>query len=390
MGRITLKRRKNQAWTLTRNSPNENWRARFTADGRTTERSTGTRDEGKANAEAARLVAAARAGELRIAKRAPRVGGAPALEDLVSAWQEWLTTTHAEPTRDVWRDYARSHFVPFFGSVEKLTEAGCAEYRRRRLGKVLASTVRHELTALRNLVSFCALEEIGALPAAFPIAGVPKNVTGKAHPVRRRTAADAISPQETLRIIAKLPEWGGRKGPPRRDLARKRTYKAKLFPIRARFVVGYETGLRPATLDKLSVPEHYAKGSPVLRITADIDKARWARDVPLTRKARAALDAVCPDAGLIFGWHDYRPHIKAAATAVLKGEAAKRFAGSHLRSAFTTHELEQGKSIVGIQYRVGHKLLSTTSRYVKPSFRAALATVDLGDPQKKRSKRKTA
>jgi hypothetical protein len=108
-----------------------------------------------------------------------------------------------------------------------------------------------------------------------------------------------------------------------------------------------------------------------------------------------------PQGGLIFGWHDYRSHIKAAAKQVLKGEAAKRFAGSHLRSAMTTHELEQGKNIIGIQYRVGHKLLSTTSLYVKPSFRAALETVasvpaqapenqNLGVPQKKASKRKTA
>lgn len=70
-------------------------------------------------------------------------------------------------------------------------------------------------------------------------------------------------------------------------------------------------------------------------------------------------------------------HVRARALFVgrKKGEAAKRFAGSHLRSAMTTHELEQGKNIIGIQYRVGHKLLSTTSRYVKPSFRAALETV---------------
>ncbi|HKY38886.1 MAG TPA: site-specific integrase [Polyangiaceae bacterium] len=165
---------------------------------------------------------------------------------------------------------------------------------------------------------------------------------------------------------------------------------SKLFPIRARFVVGYETGLRPSTLDKISVPEHDTRGSRVLRITPEIDKARWARDVPLTEKARKALDSVCPDAGPIFGWHDYRPHIKAAAAKVLKGEAAKRFAGSHLRSAMTTHELEQGKNIVGIQYRVGHKLLSTTARYVKPSFRAALETINLGAPQKSGPKKKTA
>ncbi|HEX2874483.1 MAG TPA: site-specific integrase [Polyangiaceae bacterium] len=401
MGRLTLKRRKDQAWTLTRKSEEQIWYARFTVAGCVTERSTGSRDDDEADAEAAKLVANARAGELRKDSRAKRRGGATPLKELVTAWLLWLTTTHADKTRKVWEEYGRTHFIPFFGSTEKLTESGCAEYRRVRLGKVLASTVRHELTALRNFVSFCALPDVGGIPEVFAISGVPKRVTGKAHSVRRRTAADPISPEDTLKIIALLPAWGGRRGPERKDMDRKRSYKVNLFPIRARFVFAYETGLRPSTIDRLSVPEHYTKGADVLRITPEIDKSRWGRDVPLTEKARKALDSICPKEGLIFGWHDYRSHIKAAAKQVLKGEAAKRFAGSHLRSAMTTHELEQGKNIIGIQYRVGHKLLSTTSRYVKPSFRAALETVasvpaqapenqNLGVPQKKTPKRKTA
>lgn len=60
----------------------------------------------------------------------------------------------------------------------------------------------------------------------------------------------------------------------------------------------------------------------------EIDKSRWGRDVPLTEKARKALDCAYPKAGLTFGWHDDLSHIKAGK--VLNGEAAKRFAGSHL------------------------------------------------------------
>jgi integrase len=375
MGRITLKRRKDQAWTLTRPTEDSNWCARFSVKGRTTERSTGSRDPDEADAEAARLVASARAGELRTGGRAQRQGAAAALEEVVAEWLLYLETTHAERTREVWSDYAVSHFVPFFGTTEKLTVEGCAEYRRRRLGKVMAATVRHELTALRSLVAYCALPDVGLLPEPIEIAGVPKRVTGKAHPVRRRSAADPLSPSEVAAIIALLPEWGGRRGPKREDLARKRTYKAKLFPIRARFVVGYETGLRPGTLDALSVPEHYEKGSAMLRLTDEADKQRWGRQVPLSKRARKALDAVCPDAGLIFGWHDYRPHLKAAAAKVLKGERAKRFAGSHLRSARITHLAESTQNLPGVQYLVGHKLISTTARYVKPSLRAALSVL---------------
>lgn len=382
--RITIKRRADQAWTLTRPTEDSVWYARFRIAGRITERSTGERDEGLADVEGARLYVAARAGQLRESTKPRRQGAAPALEDLLSAWDTWLTTTHAATTRKAWREYSRSHFLPFFGSAEKITEAGCAEYRRQRLGKVIAATVRHELTALRNLVAFLALPDIGVLAEPFEIAGVPKRALGTKHPVRRRTAADPTSPDQVRAIIALLPEWAGRKGPPLHPWHppmrfRKRTYKAKLFRVRARFEFAYETGLRPSTLDKLSVPEHYEPGAELLRLTDETDKNRWGREVPLTPRAREILETVAPAAGLIFGKHDYRPHIKAAAEQVLPPEMAKRFAGSHLRSAFTTHELEQGKNILGIQYRVGHKLLSTTSRYAKPSLRAALETI--GDPR---------
>lgn len=112
--------------------------------------------------------------------------------------------------------------------------------------------------------------------------------------------------------------------------------------------------------------------------------------MPLSARAREALDAVCPDEGLIFGWQDYRSHLKAAAVQVLKGERAKRFAGSHLRSARITHLAEESPNLPGIQFLVGHKLLSTTSRYAKPSLRAALVVLNLGSPQKAAGKKKPA
>jgi hypothetical protein len=73
-----------------------------------------------------------------------------------------------------------------------------------------------------------------------------------------------------------------------------------------------ETGLRPKTLDQLPVPEHYTKGAEVLRITPGLDKNEYARTLPLTDVARAALDSVCPSEGLIFGRHKYRPQLQKA------------------------------------------------------------------------------
>jgi hypothetical protein len=46
-----------------------------------------------------------------------------------------------------------------------------------------------------NFVSFCALPEVGGIPEPFAFAGAPKRVTGKAQPVRRRTAADRFRPR---------------------------------------------------------------------------------------------------------------------------------------------------------------------------------------------------
>ncbi len=62
-------------------------------------------------------------------------------------------------------------------------------------------------------------------------------------------------------------------------------------PVRALFTVMWETSLRIGTLRRLKVPEHYAKGADSLRITQDIDKARYARRMPLTARSRAPIES---------------------------------------------------------------------------------------------------
>jgi site-specific recombinase XerC len=41
-----------------------------------------------------------------------------------------------------------------------------------------------------------------------------------------------------------------------------------------------------------------------------------------------------------------------------------------------THRLDAGAPITGVQWLVGHTLLSTTARYVKPGFSAAVEALD--------------
>jgi len=48
------------------------------------------------------------------------------------------------------------------------------------------------------------------------------------------------------------------------------------------------------------------------------------------------------------------------------------FTGQHVRSAAITRALERSSNLAGVMHLAGHKLASTTSKYVRPSLRAAL------------------
>ncbi len=104
-------------------------------------------------------------------------------------------------------------------------------------------------------------------------------------------------------------------------------------------------------------------------MTAEIDKARFARDVPLSAEAMAALETVAPKSGLIFGEHDYRDILEKAAE-VLSPEKRATFTQYDLRHGRLTHLAETG-NLTGAAYLAGHKRVSTTDRYVRPGRRAA-------------------
>ncbi len=356
-----------RGWTLRQTGPGSVFYVRFRpAPGvPTTERSTGKYDESEADAEAARIVARARAGHVSATRKPARRGSAVDLGVLITGWLEWLPATHAETTITTWRGYAFSHWLPFFGTTEALTSEGCTSYQRHRLSKVEGTTVRKEQTALRSLLAYG--EEVGAVPPGVVVPRLPKRATGTSHPTRRRRTAPPLTPEQTRALIRRLPEWSSSK-------------KVGRFAIRARFIVGYETGLRPSTLDRLQCPKHYRIGSRVLRLDKASVKERWARDVPLSRRARRVLDYVLrklgPDySGPIFGWHNYREHIAAAAAEALPPDVAERFCGAHLRSAMLTHGLTAGVDLPSMQWLVGHTLVSTTARYVKPGFEGAARAV---------------
>jgi len=355
--------RKASGWTIKQAKEGHAFRVRFTWAGEKHNINTGTCDPELASSEAARIYAEVVS---RLPKPKPRSQHTQALEGLTERWLVSLLATHHPGTIKTWKLYVESHFLNFFTGLHDLTDQRGLSYRNARLLKVQAETVKRELSALRSFLAWLygngpegeAKPGHGYLSVPVVIPGPPKGAKGKVYEKRRRSKAFAVSPDEVRAIIGALPEWSESK-------------KVERFPVWARFVVGYETSLRPSTLDKLSVPEHYGPGRTEIVIDPFIDKNRFDRGVPLTAAARAALDSVCPKEGLIFGRHDYRNQLRKAVKDALPAHRAALFIGAHFRSARITHWLENTGNLPGTQHMAGHLLVTTTARYSKSSKRAA-------------------
>lgn len=369
-------------WRIRRKPGRTIWTVVFhTPAGRSGERSTGESDDGAARVAGARIfgeevLADAKGTPARESKKRRTAEQGVPLPTLFGLWLTALRLTHAPATITIWELYS-AKWIDWFGGLQAterdITREKLSAFFVKRLGEVRATSLKKERAAIVNFLAWAESEGYAiVLPIPDLVPRLPKRAAGTAYGKRRRVAAPPLSPDHVRALIKALPEWSSEKN------------GSEPFPVRARFLVQYETGLRPSLMSRIRIPEHYREGQGLLRITADVDKARYARDVPLSRRARRILDYVCrklerqasaagrpPYVGLVFGAHDYRKHIARAARAALPRELAELFCGAHLRSARITHLLEQGANMPGVQQLVGHKQISTTSKYVKPSFRAA-------------------
>lgn len=361
-----------EGWRIRKAKGSDLYEVYFRANGKRVFRSCGTSDPEQAAVEAARIYA--HHVQRVLPRRAARGrGDSPPLEDLVASWLE-QDSTIAPSTAKVWVIYGR-RWCALWSSLAHVTDVTCLQYRNDRLREVIADTVRKETGALRRFLAWCT--DNGHLEREIKVPFVSKKATGTRFAVRRRASAPELSPDEAEALIAALPKWSTSKKVPR-------------FPVQARFLVAYETGLRQSFLDVLSVPEHYRKGAKRIRVTLEADKNRFERFVPLTQRARDALDAVCPAKGLVFGSHSYKDHIRAAAQEVLPPESAAVFTGTHFRSARATHVLEQTGNVPGTMHLFGWKLVSTASKYTRASERAAEDVVRMLDEQDVPTKRRRA
>jgi|GEM_PF-3487902 len=277
---------------------------------------------------------------------------------------EWIASeVETQLKTRIYETYVRAHFVPYFGTIGRFTDATCGSYGPHRLNAVLAATARKELSALRWLAEFC--ERRGYLSRA-PL--VPK--------LRRRAMGTSAAPKsppteltraETMALIAALPDWS-------------RSRRTAPFPVRARFLVAYETGLRPSTLDQLEASD-LDRAQRVLRIRNPADKNAYGRSLPLTDAAYEALVSVCPTQGLIFGEHDYRSVLEETAEEVLPPEKAKTIEPYGLRHRRLTEFAATG-NLPAAGYLAEHRQITTIDNYARPTREDAALVLAVAEEQR--------
>lgn len=326
--------------------------ARFTWEKKRYFISTGESDPRRAQEEAHRIFAEVVSGRRRKVSAAVRVS-APLL-DLFGDWLATLEGVLDAQTLKTYRvTYVGRHFLDFFAKLDDVADESQVDaYARMRLRKVLRSTVHKELGALRGFLRWAKME--GFITAIPPFPEFPKTSKGK-RSGKQRAKANELTEAQVVAAIAALPAISSR-------ISKK---DRKRFAVRARFVVAYETGLRPATLDALVLGKHWSLEHPYwLDIPDEDDKTRFGREVRLTPTAYLALHDTVRALGiakgdLIFGAHDYRTYLKAAGGAAL----VKRLAPYDFRHARGTHLANRGAALPGIAYQLGHTQLTTTNKY---------------------------
>jgi integrase len=335
--------------------------ARFTWKKKRYFLATGERDPVRAAEEAQRIYANIVSGRVR--KVAAAVRANLPLDELFADWLSTLDGVLDPETIKTYRvTYVVAHFLPFFETFERIADAASIDaYARSRLRKVKRKTMQKELGAIRGFLRWARLEGfIDSLPEWPDLPRTSKGV--RSGPQREK--ANELTEAQVRDAIMSMPILSDRIS--RAD--------RRLFVVRPRFVLAYETGLRPATLDGLSVPEHWRPGSDVLVVPDELDKARFGRTLTLTPAARAALEVTCTAlgirSGLLFGRHDYRSYL---AKAGVPGLAAYDF-----RHARGTHLVNRGAALSGVAYQLGHTQLTTTNKYAHATRTAGDAAIEVG------------
>jgi integrase len=242
-----------------------------------------------------------------------------------------------------------------FPTVADLTPQAQRQFHAERLEKVTATTLRRDLVPLRECMRW-AFDE-GLIDEPVQVLTPKKRAKGTRRLDTRRVDVTDVQ-AETL--LAALPE---------------RTPKG--HPVRAVLTVAWDTGLRHGAIFRLEAGRHFRRGKRELYLTADIDKNRWERPLPLTERAYQALEANAPEVGRarIFEPFDYRKALHAAAAEV-GIDGAERLNLRDIRHAATTDGARKAGHLTGSSYMAGHRQVTTTNRYVHAQIDDARAVLN--------------
>lgn len=352
--------RKSEGWAIRKDARTGIYTVRFQIAGERFHRSTRQTDIAQAKVVAARLYQQATSG--RIGRR-PN-GGRKALDVLMSEWLVNIESTISEFTARTYEGYCGKHLLPFFMEVDQITPARIEDYMRNRLRSVKRATVCKELAALRSLIKYGT-----ARGHMDPIADFenpsPRTIGTEHDQGKRRKIRIDLSPETVEAILEALPEET-RAG----------------HPSKAFFTVMWETALRKGSLFRLRIPKHYRKGDKELRITRDIDKARYQRELPISRRAQRCLESVAPDEGYIFPKFGYKYALtQACLKAGLSKNEALHVSPHDFRHARITQAAGATTDLAALKEFAGHTSVATTAKYVhanKHAVNDVLAALDAG------------
>lgn len=275
------------------------------------------------------------------------------LDEHLALWLADMEKVLDPETVSTYTGYAKRFVAHFGASVARVTVARMGDYQRERLTCALRKTLQKEQSAMNSFLDWC--EEQGVIaPDVRPKWPRLSDRSIGTRTGRQRAAPVDVTVDDVVRFLRALPIWNERRG----------RGEARRFAVRPRFVVAYETGLRPATLDALELGVHWSPGEQELNIPASDDKSRYGRKVPLTPLAAEALTIAADGRtkGPIFGQHDYR---SAIAKAKRDAGMPANFAPYDLRHGRTGHLLDASSDMRGVAFLVGHRRLTTTDRYLR-------------------------
>jgi site-specific recombinase XerC len=300
----------------------------------------------------------------------PPPNAAPSLAEVVlnrALFDRWHEAMRGDCSEKWWiiRGYHFDRLAEHFGNLAAVAnESRHSEYNASALARCSAATLR--LGTLRSFTQWCKGQGWGFTPPE--IEGPTKKQRGTRDP-NRKGAAVELSSAEVEALIAHLPEQTSR---PRRK-------GAALRPIRDAVLVEWDTGLRPSTIERLRVPDHWQPQGPgELFIAAGIDKEEYERTLPLTPRLAALLArraAALPDGKGLLLASTNRRCARTGTTPIEAGideRRARKISVYDVRHAAAKCFFDATGNVRGTAFMLGHRnATGSTHRYTRPDKPAA-------------------